>query len=214
MLSSTNNYIQTLVSTGNDAHAHLYEVTFDGGYFTNIATALSIRCEGFSQPPQSQETYPVRYITAYIDRPKTKITLTRNFKLKFRLDDNYTVYKALLAQRKLTSNPANSFATGNILTLKENGLLFNVKVNIIKELNDTLSDSEDLKINGQSYKPEVHEALRLFNFYDCWVHDVSPLTFSDSGDPLTAEITINFLTMEDWQSGLTGDPEHGQKINL
>ena len=201
-LSNENNYIQSLVSVGNDAHAHLYEVTFDGGFITDVATSMSVRCEGFSPPDQSHESYPVKYVTAWIDRPKTKITVTRNFTLKFRLDDNYILYKRLLEQRKLLANPAHSYARSNILDLRDAGLLFNVKVNIIKEMNDL--DTEE---------SEMHEVMRLFNFNDCWIESITAPAYGDSGDPQTVDVVIDFLTMQDWQSGLTGDKDHGYKIN-
>ena len=55
---------------------------------------------------------------------------------------------------------------------------------------------------------------RLFNFHDCWIGDITPPAYSDSSDPLVAEATINFLTMEDWASGITGDQSgHANKIN-
>lgn len=209
-LSNTNNHLISLISAGNDAQAHMYEVDFEGGYFTDIATSMSVRCEGFTPPPQSQDKYTVKYVTAYIDRPKTKITVTRNFKLKFRLDDNYILYKALLEQRKLTANPAKSYANSDISSLMEKGLLFNVKVNLIKGFNDTLEEEAE---SDESTEKETYNVLRLFNFKNCWIQDISAPVYGDSADPISVEATINFLQMEDWQSGLTGDPDHGQKIN-
>lgn len=198
MLSNNNNYISTLVSVGNDAQSHLYEVTFDGGFLTDIATDLSVRCSGFTPPDVTQDAYTVRYITAFIDRPRTKISVTRNFSLKFRMDDNWLLYKALLNQQKYTSNPAKSYASSDINELSNNGSLFNVHVDIIDRLDET----------------DESKTVRLYNFKDCWIESITPSTFTgESSEPITVDVKIDFLKMEDWQSGLTGDKLHKDKIS-
>jgi len=197
-LSNTNNFITTLISTGNDALSHLYEVVFEGGYLTQYTTDLSVRCDGFTPPEINQETYTVKYITAYIDRPKTKINVDRFFNLKFRVDSNWLLYKALLNQQKLTMNPSQSFVNSDINELIESGLLFNVHVNKIKKLNET----------------EEQQVDRLFNFTHCWIESITPSDFSnENSDVMTVDCKINFMKMEDWQSGLTGDDVHGSKIS-
>ena len=211
-LSNTNNHILTLVQAGNDAHGHLYEVTFSGGHLTDDNTSLSVRCSGFQAPTISQETYPVRYITAYIDRPTTKVVVNRSFPLTFRADEYWEIYKTLLKQQKLTFNPAHSYARANIKDLMDKGLLFDVNVSIIKELNPDLSDySED---DAASF--ETRGVTKLFSFKGCWIEELKPATaFSgENSEPVKVEAKINFLQMEDWQSGLTGDPDHGAKITL
>lgn len=211
-ISNTNNYISTLVSVGNDAESHLYELSFEGGYLTDNNTALRVRCAGFQPPEISQDTYPVRYITAYIDRPRAKITVNRYFTLKFRVDDSWNLYKALLRQQQITSNPAHHFAKSDIKQLMDDGLLFNVSVDIISELNDVIGNEAS---GNNVATSETIDTRRLYNFKNCWIEEMKLPTFTGSAsDAVSVDVKICFLQMEDWQSGLTGDPEHGEKISI
>lgn len=181
------NALSSLISTGNDAQSNLYEVIFEGGYLTDINTALSLRCKGFTPNLPSQQTYQVKYVTASIDRPVAKITLDRSFSLDFRLDDYWDVYKALLKQQNLTMNAQKSYVSIDLNELKSQMKLFNVYVNLLDKLDE---DSEGV-------------VRRLFNFKDCWIEEISTSQFTtSSSDVITATCKIRYLEMEDWQSGL------------
>ena len=216
-LSNTNNHINTLIGVGNDAHSHLYEAVFEGGSLGDINTSLSVRCSGFQRPETTQDSYPVRYITAYIDRPKAKVNVTRNFTLKFRLDAYWDVYKALLTQQSLTSNPAHYYAISDITALMDAGLLFNVSINVIKDLNDVIGNPQtsDNASDATESLEEAYGVTKLFTFKNCWIEELRLSGFSGSdSNPVTVDAKIDFLQMEDWQSGITGDPTHGSKITL
>lgn len=177
--------LQTLINAGNDAQGKLYEAVFSGGTFPDDTSNLTIRCSGFTPVFPSQDTYTVNFITAKIERPTTKVNLTRNFSLTFRADDNWYLYKELLNQEKITMNASKSFVNTSFDSILDK--LFNVKVNRII----TLNQEEDSKIE------------RLFNFKKCWISEISAPDFSTSdASAETLTCKINFLEMEDWQSGL------------
>ena len=189
-LSNTNNYIQTLVSAGSDAQSNLYIVNFVGGSLTDSGEALTVRCQGF-QPPQtfSQNSYQNRFITAFIEMPASKVNVSRNFSLTFRVDAYYDIYKKLLEQRGVTSDPANSYVANDILTLKNNNMLFDVEVAVV---DDGVHDAET--ISSQT----------IFKFKDCWISSVGAIQYTtDSANAATTTVGINFLEMEDLQSGIT-----------
>lgn len=210
-LSNVNNHILSLIQTGNDAEGHLYEVVFSGGLLTEHNQSLSVRCSGFTEPEATQDTYTVRYITAYIDRPSAKVKLTRSFPLTFRADSYWNVYKALLKQQSITSNPSHNYVRSNLNDLIDKGLLFNVSVYIIKELNfDTSTLSKEDSDNFEN-----RETIKLFDFKHCWIEKLSTPKFTgEDSKPITVDATINFLQMQDWASGITGDKEHSNKITL
>ena len=190
MLNVTNNnYLQELVTTAGDAYSNLYIAQFLGGVFNaqSISEGMSVRCDGFTPPSIDQPSYQVRFINEHIDRPSTKVNVTRNFSLTFRVDANYAVYKAICQQRDITFDPTRSFTATDIYELKQNNKLFSVTINALK--------------NGLN-APTGNKSLTLFKFRDCWITRIDPLKFSySSGDPLTVNVGINFIEMEDLQSG-------------
>lgn len=180
------NSLNSLISTGNDSYSNLYRMTFSGGLFPEDTQNLTVRCSNFTPPTPSQKTYPVKYVTASIDRPVPKVDITKNFSLEFRLDDYWNVYSTLLKQQKVTMHASKSLVISSMEALKP--YLFNVKVDRIINL----SESEDDNVQ------------RLFNYRGCWIESLTPSGFDTSGsDPVTCTCSINFLELEDLQSGLS-----------
>lgn len=180
------NSLNSLISVGNDSYSNLYRMTFSGGLLPEDTQNLTVRCSGFTPPTPSQKTYPVKYVTASIDRPVPKVDITKNFSLEFRLDDYWNVYSILLDQQKVTMHASKSLVISSMEALKP--YLFNVKVDRILNL----SESEDDNVQ------------RLFNYRGCWIESLTPSGFDTSGsDPVTCTCSINFLELEDLQSGLS-----------
>ena len=180
------NSLNSLISTGNDSYSNLYRITFSGGLLPEDTQNLTVRCSNFTPPTPSQKTYPVKYVTATIDRPVPKVDITRNFSLEFRLDDYWNVYSQLLLQQKTTMQASKSFVDSSITSLMP--YLFNVKVDRIT----SLDNSEDDNLQ------------RLFNYKGCWIENLTPSGFDTANsDPVTCTCSINFLEFEDLQSGLT-----------
>lgn len=189
-LNITNNYLQSLVEAGADSQSNLYVVNFNGGTLTDYDQNLMVRCEGFTPPNITQDSYSVSFITAKIDRPSTKVNVTRNFQLTFRIDANYNAFKALLNQQKITSNLAKSFVATDIQTLSKANKLFNVSISTVSQ---------------GVVDPEIINQMTIYSFKDCWVTNITPTSYT-TGDATAATCTVNisFLTMEDLQSGFTG----------
>ena len=180
------NSLNSLISAGNDSYSNLYRMTFSGGKLPDDTQNLTVRCSNFTPPTASQKTYPVKYVTATIDRPVPKVDITKNFSLEFRLDDYWNVYSTLLKQQKVTMHASKSLAVSSMNILRP--YLFNVKVDRIINL----SESEDDNVQ------------RLFNYRGCWIESLTPSGFDTSGsDPVTCTCSINFLELEDLQSGLS-----------
>ena len=162
-LSTSNNFLQSLIGAGADAQGNLYEIDIQGGKLTDINTPLKIRCDSFT-PPDIPEpsTYAVKYLTAFIDRPTTKVAPTKNFDLTFRLDAYLDVYKALLEQQRITFNPALSYAANDIQTLMYNDELFMVTVHVVRDA-----------IYG-----EYTDTAPFYKYYGCWITGITRVTGS------------------------------------
>lgn len=196
--------LSSLITSSNDAQANLYKVRFYGGIldslYGSVKDQLTIRCSGITPPMPSQDSYQVKYVTAYVDRPVTKVGLTRNFSLEFRADSYWNVYKALLALQKNFMDESKSWV--NINFLKENGQpdadkFFNVDVNYLEE-----AEVDDTSLG----KP-------LYRFNYCWIDNITPPTFdTSSGEPVTVSCSINFLDMDDWQSGISGNENYSESM--
>lgn len=188
-LTNSNNYLQSLISAGADALNNLYIVSFDGGHLTEVDNALKVRCTGFTAPAITHDSYTVRFVNAFIDRPTAKVNVTRNFTLTFRVDANFEAYKALLEQEKVTFNPTQSFTATDINTLKENNRLFNVTVDVV----------------NQGINSETIETTTLYRFRNCWITNIPSINYStETAAAATITVSISFLEMEDLQSGISG----------
>lgn len=188
-LSNSNNYLMDLLSNSGDAFSNLYLVTFRGNFLDDVANPLQIRCDGFTPPTSSTGTYEVRFLNNFISRPLSKVNLTRNFNLNFRVDSNLEIFKAILDQQGVTFNPAKSFTISDITTLKEQGKLFDVTIEVV----DEGIDSEEINTTP------------LYTFRSCWISSITPISYDYSNSsPTTVSMTINFLTMEDPASGIDG----------
>lgn len=189
--------LSSLISASNDAQSNLYKVSFFGGILDSSKYSLTkdqmtIRCSGITPPMPTQDSYQVKYVTAYVDRPVTRVGLVRNFSLEFRMDSYWNVYKVLLDLQKQFMDASKSWVNINLLDDAGNidtSKLFNVNVNYLSE-----AEVDDTSLG----KP-------LYQFTGCWIDNITPPSFNtSSNDPVTVSCSINFLNMDDWQSGLSG----------
>lgn len=180
------NSLNSLISIGNDSYSNLFRITFSGGTLPEDTQNLSVRCSNFTPPMPSQKTYQAKYVTATIDRPVPKVDISKNFTLTFRLDDYWEVYSELLKQQKQLLHASKSFVNSDMSVISSQ--LFNVQVDRIVRLSE--SDDESVQ--------------RMFNYRGCWIENLTPSGFNSNGsNPVTCTCSINFLTFEDWQSGLS-----------
>ena len=186
-LTSNNNYLIDLLSAGADALSNLYVLTFRGNFLDEVATDLQVRCDGFQQPASTTGSYQIRYLTSFIDKPVTKVNLTRSFSCTFRVDANLNVFKAILNQQGITFNPSKSFTATDIQTLKENDRLFDVTVEVVDE----------------GVTTETITTHPIFSFSHCWISSITPISYNyDNSQPTTVTMTINFLVMNDLMTGV------------
>lgn len=191
------NALTTLVSASNDAQSNLYKVRFSGGIldseFEDMKEQLTIRCSGITPPMPIQDSYQVKYITAYADRPVPKIGLSRTFSLTFRMDSYWNVYKVLLSLQRKFFDPSKSWVNINFLNSSgqpDSSKFFTTEVNYLEE-----AEVDDTSLGNPLYK---------FNY--CWIESITPPSFNtNSSDAVTVTCQINFLEMEDFKSGFLGD---------
>jgi len=192
-LNTANNYLQDLIAAGNDAHSNLYKLVFSGGVFSDSSTSqsMSIRTSSFTPPDIQLEKYTVKYVTAYVDWPKTEIKVTRNFNIEFRMDQNWSVYRKLQEQKNKTLNASHAFAATNLEAIENE--LFKVTVYVADE--GMKSEQVDLL------------SKKLYEFDHCFVTKIdSPKFTQGTSNSLKVTCTINFLEMYDIESGFPGNP--------
>ena len=111
-ISVNNNYLTTLIDAGADAYSNMYEAVLTFGSESPVKAIaesegnsrnMTVRITDFQVPTPKQEEYQVKYVTATISRPAAKVTVDKKVTIKFRIDANYAIYKALLEQQKVTS---------------------------------------------------------------------------------------------------------------
>ena len=189
-LTINDNYLQDLIGAGNDAHSNLYEIVFTGGEFSSsaeFAQNMSIRTSGFTPPSITNDSYPVKYITAFVEWPRAKAEITRNFNIDFRMDANWEVFKKLEKQKNLTLNASHSFAATDLKAIEDK--LFKVSVYALKDG----MPSENIKASDKK---------KLYEFHHCWITKIDTPKFNNaSSENIKVSVTINFLEMYDLESG-------------
>lgn len=176
-------YISTLINAGADAMTNMYEVKFTlPPNLRDVADgdvqSLTIRTDGFTPPTPAQAKYPVHWKTVSIDRPSSKINLSRAFPITFRVDAYYRLYKLLLAWHAMTSNPSTGFASNYIGT-------GNTGIVEVKALDKAMTAD----IDGAD---GIAESTVGWKYYDVWIESITPPTYSTSStDP--SRVTVNFV---------------------
>ena len=177
-LGDNTNYLSDLINLGADAQSNLYELTFTGGEFSGY-TALTIRNAGITLPERKQGTHDVKYLTTSVTLPAASYEETKTATIRFRLDQNYDVYKKLLKQQKKVYGPSISYANPSA----ENAT-FNIKVAAIT---DTSSMS----------------TIDMYVLSNCYIKAVkldTALSYDDA-TPMTVSMDIWYQKREDWAYG-------------
>lgn len=176
ILNNNNNYLKTLVDQGNDAHSNLYLVHFvlkTSGKNLDLGT---VRCDGFTPPTPSQDSYTVKFLNVHIDRPRAKVRLDKFFDLTFRVDGNYQMYKVLKDLQGLNFNENSD------VNLSKIGL-------------------EDIIARNLTVSVEVPGIEKLFEYENCWIESVTPVAFKQgTSEPVKVTSRINYLTPRDYQT--------------
>lgn len=189
-------YLNALIANSADAQSNLYLLNFTVGNagdkeFKNLAQDSSdfqVRAESFDWTPPSQDQYEVKFLTAKINRPKAFVKVTHNFSFNIRIDANYEVYKALLAQQKITFNPDQHWALNDINSV--DGKLFDLRVDIITGPITSNSVAQD-------------DVKSLVGFEGCWITAIDPIAFkTGDANPVKVKVSCSFKKLWDkWYQG-------------
>lgn len=196
------NYLSALINAGGDAHSNLYVVKFtapealsteldDLAYLDN---AFTIRCSGIEIPTIEHASYPVKFVTATIDRPSAKINIDRTLTFTFRVDANFKAYSALLRIQKQYFNPVTHQINAHI----DSKQFFKIEAVYLKDANDT-SSSFGGNSSGQTsdfYTGTVNTGQLIATFKDCWITNITGLSFNtDQSNPVSVSVTVKFKSM-------------------
>ena len=180
MMNYDKNYLQTLISQGNDAQTNMYLVKIDYPGLSDVdKAAITVRCKGFTPPQIEQQPYSVKFLNVHIDRPRAKITVNKYFDITFRVDVNYRYYTMLFGFQKKILNGNSDVNRSNI--------------NI-----DTIKDSS-ATITVSALQDNTTE-LALYKYYNCWIESITPVAYKQgTSDPAEITVRFNYLTFEDLQ---------------
>lgn len=187
-ISNSSSYISDLLNAGNDAFSNLYEVVLTpNGGFENAedGTTFTMRCKDFTPPSLSGgDPYRVHYITAFVDWPSAKVSVTRTFDLTFRVDSNYVAYKRLHLLAEGNFNPNTDYVNTNLTDLAETS--FTITVNVLT--------------NGSSSATD-NQKMPLYTFKNCIITGITPIEYKQGdASPITAKATFIFGDMTDLQT--------------
>jgi len=159
-----------------------------------VENMFALRCSGFEPPKFTLRTYEVRYKTIGLKKPASRIEGERVFKIQFRLDSYYSVYRALVAWRSYVMQPATGFA-GNLVDTAKTGSVTVVAL-----------DSPVMQAQGGGYvstgltsgkyatseKYPESEGIRWV-FKNVWLIDVEdPKYKTGSGETMSVTATFGF----------------------
>jgi hypothetical protein len=213
-MGSLTTNVSALLNVGADAMQNLYDIEIGFPAKLNISDAednsfqkaLMIRSAGFTPPAFNVKMYDVKYKTITIKRVAPEITGNREFKISFRLDAYYNIYKSFLKWRAQKYVPSTGFASNVIDSAydtaageEENGsngadssFLGYVKVlALAKPLSmGTTAFMDDYGITN-SQKPIEETNALLWDFKQVWVSSMTEPQFKN-GDAAAQNIEVTF----------------------
>ena len=172
--SATNEYLSQLIDVGADAMSNLFKVEFTGGVFNVNPTQWTVRLNEFTPPDFKQVVdNNVNYLTTGITLPKAAITGTKSFTVKFRLDENYDLYRKLLIEQTQLATMNKNLISDNL----DPTHTFTTKV---YRVNGAIKESTD----------DIDWEL-LYTYKYCFIKKISGLTYSyenNGVESISAEI--------------------------
>lgn len=195
--SNKSTYLGALIENSADAQSNLYLLDITAGSSASdtgikkITTDLQVRTESFDWTPPSQDQYEVKFVTAKINRPTSFVKVTHNFSFTVRVDSQYEVYKALLAQQEITFDSRLHWALNDIN--KVEGELFDLKVGVITGATTSF------------WSPSEY----LVGFEGCWITAIEPIAFkTGEASPVKVKVSCAFKKLWDqWYQGSVDNTE-------
>jgi hypothetical protein len=208
--------VTALLNAGADAMDNLFDVDFHlPDSDLSSWSSGSIRCIGFDPPIFTLKTYDAPYKTTRVKRSAGKIEGDRSFKIQFRLDAYYNIYRTLLRWRSACMQPATGFASTRITPTdpKNNPFLGSIDVTSIGA--PVSQEAGEIGVNSLSTyvgltEPTAPSILSTvstkdkkylaWRFFHVWVMDVTPPAFkTGGGDPQIITAAFGFGSFADPQ---------------
>lgn len=224
-MSTLNSQVSALLGIGADAMDNMFDVRISlPGALSNILTnknaaglilpstdatesaprVLSIRCQGFDPPKFTAKTYDSRYKTiGGIKRFAGRIEGDRTFKLQFRLDAYYSVYRLLQAWKNAYMQSYTGYAGTNLETTdnQSRGFFGGLEIYV---LDTPIAQATDTKYNKAGVTSDQFYATMgtsegiHWKFDDIWVLDVDEPSFkTNGGDAQIISATFGFRSFMD-----------------
>lgn len=195
----SDNYLQSLINAGADLMSNLYSVEFDipealiSGINNNeLKSNLSVRVKDFTGPSFTMGTHSVSFGTMSLDIPSPSMDGSKSISLRFRLDENFQVYKVLKALQLKTSNLTEAYTmipgeTGYEL---EKNKTFKINVYALNQASvpTTAYPNPQQVDNGILVNTPGRTLLYTLDY--CWVKRISGINLTyDNAEPI--EITAD-----------------------
>lgn len=214
-MATLNTQISALLATGADAMDNLFDVDItlpDAILAVTPAGRIpfGLRCLGFEPPKFTLKTYDAPYKTMKIKRSAGKIEGDRSFKLQFRLDAYYQIYRLLLAWRDAVMQPATGYASSGINKGDSEGNSFYGQVAVAAADSPIAQPksvdgykvqgvTQDVIVGSQSMSSGLTASLN-WRFLNVWVMDVdNPKFVTGSGEIQLITATFGFGSYQDPQ---------------
>lgn len=191
--------ITTIMSTGMDSFANLFDVIFTVptrvstimGLTTTDTENLSVRINGFTPPELTFAQYTVDYKGIQLKRPAGKIEGAREVSFTFRMDHEQKLYKALSVWKHIWVDPSGegNFKFGAMSSVDANADLLNYGSIKVIGYNSTTDMGSQGGITGITNAGQI---AVTWEFYDVICLNIgTPAYTRNSTEPLTT--TAKFL---------------------
>lgn len=209
MIKSTQ--VSALINLGADAMDNLFDVNIqlplalssDEEVTQKLEDSLTLRCLGFTPPKFTAKTYDMSYKTSRLKKAAGKIEGERIFKLQFRLDAYYSIYRLLLNWRKICLQPSTEYAASTISNVDENGrsYLGIISVSALDTpVSRTTFQDEAIGVTKDIITEKTLSSSLSWKFKDVWVQNVDdPVFKAGNADIQIISATFGFCNFEDPQ---------------
>lgn len=169
--------IETLFTAGDDALANHAVINIAPIPIFGLADPLRVRTTTFDIPEHTIDTYDVHWKTQSFTKPSGKIITPNEFSFTFRSDKYWTIYQALLLWKNYIGDEASGAMAEDVGAISgESDIRTDVSV---------LTEDSNGVPTGPGWK-----------FHKAWISSLGGVSFDmESGDPITVDVTLNFLKM-------------------
>ena len=198
--------IQVLMDAGIDAYSNLYDIQLQFPSICNnlsyppssdtVGNSYSVRAMSFQPPELSLGEYQTSYKGVQMTRPTPKITGERIFKIQFRMDSNYYLYKDLLKWKHIWVDPSGeaNIQVGGLADTTGNDEKYGTV--LVSGYNATTSVGD-----YSNFTPELTNVRATFTFYQVICNKVGTPNYQRSAsDAVTIDAEFIFGRMQESRS--------------